>query len=457
VSEHDKAPQEVSFRRQLKGIERYFFRCPNANLVTVSRIKGTISAKQLSSALLRLRRKHPLLGVRISLDDSNTAWFTAQGVPQNSIDVKTKTNNPDGWLKAASNEQQVRFPLDKGPLIRFVLCNSAKSSDLIINAHHSICDGLSITYLIRDILFAIANPQWEPELRLDPPIIEKTDLPPSFPFNPHQRIFIYILNKLWRRKKISFDEADYETLHRKYWSEQTNNRTLTWGLTKSQTSAFINRCREEHVTINNAILTALMAAQHDIQGAHPAYLHTVSMPVNIRNRLSRPIGEAFGLYVSSVSATLNYALRTSFWSNVREIQDRMKKRLTNRAVFLLHWQMDFLHPSLIDSIYFSKYGLLNNRVASFFLRLIGIRRVNTGLDISNFGRYDFPVSYGALELKAIIVPAFLSDYQEKCLRIITVGGKMFFTFTFRESILDLLTAEQIRDTSMKYLSQARAW
>jgi hypothetical protein len=118
---------------------------------------------------------------------------------------------------------------------------------------------------------------------------------------------------------------------------------------------------------------------------------------------------------------------------------------------------NYLHSTLIDSIYFIKYGLLINKIGSFLLRFSGINKLNTGLEISNIGQYKFPVDYGFLKLEAIFVPVFLSDYQEKCLRVISVGRRMFFTLTFWESIIDNITAEKIRDTSMAYLSRATGW
>jgi len=222
-----------------------------------------------------------------------------------------------------------------------------------------------------------------------------------------------ILNLLWRRNGISFTEADFKRLHQRYWGRGKRNQTLSWGLTERQTSAFVNRCRKENVTVNSAIATAVMAAQQDVQGTHPAYLRNVSMPVDFRKRLSPPAGEAFGLYVSTVKTDLRYALGTALWPNVRRIHERIKRRLTNHSVFMLHHRANLMHPSLIDAVYFSKYGLLHSKTASLLLRLTGIQRMNAGWEISNLGRCDLPVDYGSLKLESIIVPVFLSDYQEK--------------------------------------------
>jgi NRPS condensation-like uncharacterized protein len=446
---------ERVFKQELKGLERYFFRCPNSNLITVARLKGEVSSEQLRAALSRLKGKYPLLGVKVSLDDSGIVRLMAEGVPENSVRVEQViAGDPEAWIRKVDEEQRERFEFDKGPLVRFTLLNSGESSDLIINCHHAICDALSLTYLIRDILFSVANPDWKPE-PLARPQNESNGGLPSPRIDPFHRIMMKVINMLWRKSHVSFNETDYEALHQKYWGHGKSNRTLSWGLTELETSALVNRCREEHVTVNSAIATAVVAAQRDIQGAgQPGYASTVSMPVSIRGRLTPPAGEAFGLYVSTVKADLTYARGDSFWPNVKRIHRRIKRRLTDGSVFLMMHKVNTLHPSLIDAMYFSKYGLLNSQLASLVLRLAGIRRMNVGWEISNLGRCDLPVDYGPLKLESIIVPAFLSDYQEKCLRIATVGGRMFFSLTFWEDILDTLTARRIIDTSMRYLNEA---
>jgi len=424
----------------------------------VVKVKGTVSSEQLKAALSKLIKKYPLLRVKVSLDDNNIAWLTSDGVPENPVYEELRAaDDTEAWIRKVSEEQRARFQLDKGPLVRFRLLSSPEGSELIINCHHAICDALSLTYLARDILFSVANPECTLEQAVSVTDTQKTRLPSSRFFDLHQRIFMKALNVLWRRNGISFSEADYQALHRKYWDKGKGNHTLSWGLTESQTSAFVNRCHKERVTVHSAIATAVVAAQRDVQGTRPAYLSNVSMPVDIRKRMSPPIGEAFGMYVSTVKADLSYAMETGFWPNVRRIHQRIKRRLTNSSVFLIPHKVNLVHPSLLDAVYFSKYGLLNSKIAAFILRMTGISRMNIGWEISNLGRCDLPVNYGSLRLESIVVPVYLSDYQAKCLRIVTVGGRMFFSFTFWEDLMDTFTAEKIRDTSMRYLSEATCW
>ena len=441
------------FRKQLNGIGRYFLRCPNANLIVAAQIKGSITLDQLKSAVNELCGKHPLLRVRIDFDNNNnSAWITSEGVVEDLIyEVAGDEKDSQSWKERVNEEQRLRFDLENGPLIRFILLNYPGSLHLIINCHHSICDGISMTYLINDILSHVGDKRHEAHSAV-PLALENTGPAPSIGF--FKKIRLTVINWLWKSQRINFSDNDYRELHHKYWSTKKENGILSWELSEAQTTSFLDRCRRENVTVNSAVVTAFMAAQKCVQGERPSYLGAVSMPVDIRNRVRPNIGEVFGLFVSSVTTKLSYCFDVPFWNNVKKIQRLIKNNLTERSIFSLPQQTQRLQSTLLDSIYFIKYGLLRNRIASLFLRYSGVDRLNTGLEVSNIGRYSFPVEYGSLELEAIFVPCFLSDYQEKCLRVISVGKKMFFTLTFWTDIIDRITAEKIREISMAYISAA---
>ena len=451
----EMAVEKREFRRRLRAIERYFFRRPHANIVMAARIGGSISADQLTLALSKVRQRHLLLRVRISLDEDNIAWFTPEGVPEFSVQIVQRTTD-DHWMRTVVEEHKICFPLDKGPLARFVLLRSPEVSDLIVNCHHTISDGLSLAYLIRDILVHLGDPGREVETLPVPPLVDRDHIPASASINPLQRTMIQIISKIWERKRISFSEDDYRHLHQTFWKENTSS-LLAWGLTASQTAAFVSRCRREEVTVHSALCAAFLAAQSDVQGNSPAYLHTVSMPVSIRDRLTNPVGEAVGLYFSSFKIQLEYVPGQSFWSNARRIHRETRRRLTEKNIFAVQQQLDSLHPSLVDSFFFSRYGLLDDGFAAGILRMTGDDRINTGLDISNLGRVHYPEDFGPLRLEAIYGPSNYSDFQEKYLGIMTVGGKMSFTLTYGESFVEASTVEQVKDTAMKCLGEAVGW
>ena len=167
------------YKQKIGGSERRFLRMPNANIVIGARIQGRVSHDLLKSAILKVRQKHPLLGVRIHLDNDATGWFIQEeDVPDIPIEIRPRTTSED-WIKIATEELGQTFSIETGPLIRIVLLQSSDVADLLITAHHSICDGRSLIYLIRDLMTYLAHPDETRSPLLVMPVSPQDCLPPS--------------------------------------------------------------------------------------------------------------------------------------------------------------------------------------------------------------------------------------------------------------------------------------
>jgi len=59
------------------------------------------------------------------------------------------------WEQEVEKELAQRFNTAEGPLIRVVLVQKPDSTVLIIAANHTLADGTSVSYLIRDLLKAV--------------------------------------------------------------------------------------------------------------------------------------------------------------------------------------------------------------------------------------------------------------------------------------------------------------
>lgn len=442
--------KENKFKRKMSGTERRFLRMPSANVVMIAKIKGLISKEQLTDAVVKARQKHFLLGVRVSLDDDSAGWFTQKNVPEIPIEVIPRLTNED-WIQTSTEELKRAFSAETGPLIRFLLLESSEVSELIITAHHSICDGRSLVYLIRDIMVFLSNTEADVET-LPIPVAVQDCLPSSASSSFLYKLIVKRINNKWIRKGISFNENDYKDLHHTFW-QKNKVSILTWELTEPQTSALVSRCRQEQVTINSALYTAFIAAQNHIQGDSQAYLQNIMVPVDFRSRLTQPVGEAFGFYASAVVFKQKYNPKKSFWDMARITDKKIKQCLTNKNIFQGQ-RLNLLSSSLIDGLVFAKQGKLNDKMALNLLKKKGLDKLFAGIIISNLGKLDIPVDYGNLHLEAVWGAAVYSDSAEKILEVVTVGGKMHLTLTFGDTIIPANVVAKVKDTAMKYLAEA---
>ena len=438
------------FQRRVSGAERAMLMIP-FNVVIVASIRGNIDTETLSGVLKKLRNRHPLLASRVELDDENIAWFVNENVPELNLAVIPRLDEMH-WIARTEEEFKLSFSVKKGPLCRFVLLHSSESSDLIVCAHHSVCDGMSLTYLIRDILRYMEKPDIKLELPPDPPVIDNKTVPAPLSLRPVQRMVIRLINRAWDKKGISVHNERKE-LHKVFWDQNEGARFVSWTLAEDITRALVLKSREEKVTVNSALWAAFLAAQYKVQAPLKAYHQRAGMAVNTREKLLLPVDDAFGFYASSLTVRLSYDPDKNFWVNARKIHKSIKDRLKKTDLFRMIIADQF-SPGLIDSIYFSKYGLIKSRISKILLKMMKFQKINYGYSITNVGRVDIPTDYGELKLDRIYGPAVYSDVNEKLIGVITVDDKMTFAMTYNEKNIDSENVKLIRDIFMENISRA---
>lgn len=435
------------FKKKLV-FERLMLRRPNMNIIIVAKIKGKITESQLKKAIKRLRQKHSILASRIEFDEEQNAWLKNNNVPEIPIEFIQKRSNEDLMAKV-EHELKHLFDFARGPLIRFVLLQSSEGCDLIVNGHHVICDALGLSYLIKDILLLAAEPERKMELLPDPPNFN--DIIPNPPKgNLFFKLIMKIIKWRWNKKNISFNDRDYAELHREFWKQKES--VMMWTLSNAETSKIISESKKKGVSVYSALCAAFQAAQLEVQGDEKSYFEDVVMPVSLRDRLSIPIGESLGLFATSAHPHLKYQPKKSFWSNARGFHEKIQRLLKdNENLYKSLFKVQEIPPSLVDSFYFQKYGILDDKLASLVLKGSGLNDMIWGYIISNLGKLDIPLDYGNHKLSALWGPFIYSEPAEKYLSILTLAGKMNFCFTYKDSLTSKSVILQLREIAMHYL------
>ena len=467
MSENDS---NQAYKRSLSPVERLFIRHPFAIVTMVARIRGNVTETMVSDAISKVQQRHPHLRSRIVDDGQGNPWLTSEG--SGAIPVQTvQRESADHWIGLVQESCQVPFDFDQRPPVRFILIQSSIASDLVILCHHVICDGLSLAYLARDLLIHLGYPDREVE-RLPAPVpIGLDNLPQGISLNPVARFFINRINKKWQGDKIAFDDQDYRDLNEAYWAK-FEHQILSVELSEAQTSALVDRCRENGVTVNSALTTAFVGAQCIVQG-NRSYHASIGVAADVRKRLRKPVGEVMGFYAGLVTPKFKYDVRTGFWENASNFQNQFKPLVTNKKLFggFLSWCA--LDPSVLEAINFKKLGGLvaphqaSYRKLSAFSRqddvVLGLlkrdkqeslERIYMGTAVTNLGRLDLARTYGALELDRLIMQpggAFPLANVNLVLGAVTCSGKLSLVIEYAEQAVDTETAVKIKDKAMAFL------
>jgi NRPS condensation-like uncharacterized protein len=422
----------------------------------------------LRNAVSKVQGRHPNLRVRIIEDEDHDPWFTSEGIKEIPVEVVPRESN-EHWIKVVQESCQLPFDFDARPAIRFILVQSPAISDLIILCHHIICDGLSLAYLARDLMEHLGDPTREVEVLPDPNPIEIENIPDDVSVNAIVKYFINRMNKKWKEEEILFDQEDYRDLNEAYWMNY-KHQVLSVELSEAQTSALVDRCRKEEVTVNSALTTAFVSAQTNVQSEKPFH-SSMGVASSLRDRLQEPVGEVMGFYAGIVTLDYKYNGSISFWDNARGLHRKVKPLFNNKNLFKDPLRWCYLEPEIIESINFKKLGGLvpthfarYQKISDFSKRddvvlsilkrdkMESLDKIFMGTAVTNLTRLDFPRNYGALELDRMIMKpggGFPLATVNLVLGAVTTAGKLSLVIEFAEDNIDLNTMEKIKEEAME--------
>ena len=455
------------YERKVTPIERFFAWSPYSIVTMVARIKGQVSENMLRDAVSKVKLRHSILRVRIIEDEDHNPCFTSEGANEIPIEV-VRRESDDHWIKVVQESCQIPFKFDERPTIRFILVQSPTTSDLIILCHHIICDGLSLAYLARDLMFHLGDPDREVEMLPDPIPIEIDNIPEDVSLNAIVKYFINRMNKKWKEEEIIFDQEDYRDLNQAYWMNYIH-QVSSIELSEVQTSALVDRCRIEEVTVNSALTAAIIGAQINVQGDRPFH-SSIGIASDLRDRLRSPVGEVMGFYAGVVTLNHKYDSNIGFWDNARRLHRKVKPLINNKNLFKDFLPWCYLEPEILESINFKKLGGLvptdfarYQKISDFSKRddvvLSILKRDNMdtldqifmGTAVTNLTRLDFPRKYGGLELDRLIIKpggGFPLVSVNLVLGAVTCAGKLSLLIEYVEDNIDTGTMEKIKEEAM---------
>lgn len=287
------------------------------NMVAAVRVRGGLQPDLLRAALDKAQQRHPLLGVNTEVGPAGLPWFDSAGVGPIPLTVIDQADL-DHAQTLAESELETPFAMDSAgasrlPLIRVTLLlprDSTQPADLVITVQHVIADGLSMVFLVRDLLHFMTEPG-APVAVLDAPARPDDVLPAKvrkrIPTSPLRfRVFLglaqaYVRLRFGRQAGRPHPQVQY---HR------------SWELTVEQTNRLKERCHREAVSVQSAVCTAFLSG-----------FSAVHIPVSLRSLLARPVGESVGLFVGAAQVKMPYRDTRGFWDNARRFQHRMRRAL----------------------------------------------------------------------------------------------------------------------------------
>ena len=424
--------------RRLLLLERTMYRdglTPFTSVFIVS-LRGDLNEPRLRRSLTQVQARHPLLRCAVEHAADGPRFVERSEPAPIPLRIVERSGALD-WEREARHEWVTPFNSTEDPLVRLVWLRGDGVHELMLVAHHCICDGPSGMTLLRDCFAAYDDPRREADAYDSLGAIE--DLVPgdllrdrAFRFRVRRRaalLRLAVMVKIPRRPRDRHCPSAGEMyFHR-------------WQLDAMQSGALTERCREENVSVLAAVGVAMVQAFHEVRG--PGVLRHAYTLVNARRFLPQLLPDALFGIAPGVEIRIKGVPRiegispTAFWERARGF----RRDLTVRV-------------GRLGSRFYETLAALEG-LHDRYPRLIADTEAGPAVrhvTFSNLGRLDLPEQYRGFRIEHVYSPlVMVSPSPANTVVLSSFGGAMEFAIVSDELSLSQADAAAIQEKAMVIL------
>lgn len=405
----------ILLRKEDKGMDKNRMLCtershlfiPNDNIVIKVNIGGNPDSDFITKAIDSAVRANESLNCKIVLLENGTAGYEKIDNPVYSVEVSNK-----GFREIIREEESNVFKLAIGELIRFFILNGNNNIELLVIAHHLAGDGLSIVYLIEDIMKALSGEK----LEFKPlHILSLDELPKKSEMNLISKMLLKRLNQKWLKSGRVFAYSDYEKMFKDYWK---NRKTYIFYETLSQNELELlcEKARQCKVSINSIVTTAFILAY--------GKKADTGLAVSIREKAY----QAMANYVTGIAFSYKYSKGKSFIQNAQAVHKCIYKKLgSDRKKYLVLRFIAMMECSLIDAACMTAFSKYENKTAKYFTHLMEYDGKSKDISITNLTKLDIAQKYGKYSISNLIFIAPIIPNSSRVIGIATLGREINIT------------------------------
>jgi hypothetical protein len=381
--------------RSLGSLEQLFWLLDQnspVHFALAAQVKGQTTIEEWRNALAAVQKRHPLLSVSIKIDKKSVPYF--YHVEDTSIPLRVvQIDNADlNWETELGKELSIPFNAVHAPLVRAVLLHEPQKAILIILAHHAIADGVSIAFVIRDVLQAMAGQPVHP-----------------LPLTPSKEELLSILDNHSDDATAAPSSVPTKSARPTVFRKKDGSipRTQRLRLAPGSTTQLRERARREGTTVHGALCSAVALACRQIatdMGDNPIRIFS---PTDTRKLLE--LTDQCTLSIGFAVTSFQLESQMSLWDLARYTKGTIVEALTLKSV------------SVSAKVLQVVSGRLNVPGAAQLMA----HRVPYEVIVSNLGSLPFESRFGKLQLEALWGPAVFLGYEvEHSIGVATTDGAL---------------------------------
>lgn len=430
--------QAAGKSRRMLLLERTMYRdgfSPFTSLFTV-KLRGELTEPRLRQSLTQLQLKHPLLRCVVQQGEEAPRFVVLHEPHEVPLRILNRCGDLD-WETEARLELLKPFAECGAPLVRMVWIRGEGFHELMLVAHHCICDGPSGITLLRDLFSAYESSGSGMNGYESLGAMEEL-MPQSLLDNKVFRSRVRRRSALLRLALLVKVRRQGNTGGRLCTSEMYFHR---WQLEREEAERLIERCREKRVTVFAAVAVAFLYSFREICGVG-SLKHAYTM-VNARRFMPGfPRDALFGM-APGVEVAMRQLPRPgamsaeAFWQSARGIREELTKRVDRMG------SRFYEYLAALETLHDRYPRLVADTESAPVVR---------HLTFSNLGRLDLPEGYRSFQIEQVYSPlVMVSPSPANTIVVSSYGGDMEFSIITDETSLPQAKAKALRDRAMELL------
>jgi NRPS condensation-like uncharacterized protein len=377
--------KEKNFKMELT-FERSFLPTRSSNIKVIAYVDGEIDEALFRAAVRKLASKHPYLRSKVVMRADVTAYLTTEGGKEPEAIVVTGTSNAD-VLNAIYQADKKPSNWETDPTSRFILVKGISGSDVIVAyIQHAVADGRSTAFVLKHLLEFIADPAKEVEELTPISLLE--NVPTDVVIPEVQKAYTEKINTDWEKQKVTFGVDDFiKVAQQKYASGPAVY--MDQSLTQDETRASRNKSKEQGVSVNAALLAAILIAKNT-EETEPTP-NNLGFAVDVRKRLTKDASEACNLLASGAMVAPEYNEGMRFWELAKDIHLKTLQSVeSNQSLFGTRMLAQLMDPTFNDAMYMFQQG---GWEGTPLIKQMGGQGAPVGAVLTNLGGMQLPAEY----------------------------------------------------------------
>lgn len=410
--------EKIRIERALGSHEEMYWRLDAGqplNFSVRATLSGPVTPKLTRGALDALQKRHPKLRVKIVAKCGKPYFrYTEEPIPLQVSDGDETTVH--SLLEEKTNQL---FDTTTGPLLRVSqVLHGANQSSVIFSFHHTISDGRSAIFLLRDFVLYVEKLAEGESL-----VVESLPMAPAFEeLLPDSvkgwRGGLLLLQAMARLAfgflKSGFVLRGLPTVCRSSLSERkviVFQKTLP----PDVTAKLIELTRNHNTTLHGVLHAAfvLSACQEISPGK---FLNLFAGTVtDIRYALPDGVVEATGLFATVAGGPMRASSNDSIWELAFALRERLHSDVKSK--------MNLVLTALPYRVSTWVMRMVGSRGENLFLKLLNVSHPST-IPLSNVGVVEYPMFGGVFDIEELCVVSSPSILGNLSCHAVTVKGRL---------------------------------